>query len=67
MRIGTKELKNRLSRYLELARAGEAIQVTSRGKVVVELRAVKPVVPRVVAGSPRLISAMVLEDRGGHV
>lgn len=40
MHVGTKELKNRLSHYLELVREGEAIQVTARGKVVAELRAV---------------------------
>jgi antitoxin (DNA-binding transcriptional repressor) of toxin-antitoxin stability system len=39
MRVGTKELKNRLSHYLRLVQAGEAVQVTDRGSVVAELRA----------------------------
>lgn len=40
MQVGTKDLKNRLSHYLEIVRAGEPIQVTARGKVVAEIRAV---------------------------
>jgi prevent-host-death family protein len=42
MQVGTKELKNRLSHYLRLARAGQAIEVTDRGTVVAELRAARP-------------------------
>ena len=40
MQVGTKELKNRLSRYLRHVRAGEVVHVTDRGKVVAELRPV---------------------------
>jgi prevent-host-death family protein len=40
MQVGTKELKNRLSRYLRRVRAGEVVHVTDRGKVVAELRPV---------------------------
>jgi antitoxin (DNA-binding transcriptional repressor) of toxin-antitoxin stability system len=40
MQVGTKELKNRLSHYLRLVRAGEPVLVTDRGVVVAELRAV---------------------------
>ncbi len=40
MQVGTKELKNRLSRYLRRVRAGEVVRVTDRGKVVAELRSV---------------------------
>jgi antitoxin (DNA-binding transcriptional repressor) of toxin-antitoxin stability system len=36
--IGTKELKNRLSHYLRLVRAGESVTVCDRGKAVAELR-----------------------------
>ncbi len=39
MRVGTKELKNRLSYYLRRVRQGEAVEVTDRGAVVAELRA----------------------------
>ena len=35
--VGTKELKNRLSHYLRLVRAGARIFVTDRGKLVAEL------------------------------
>jgi prevent-host-death family protein len=42
MRVGTKELKNRLSHYLRLARAGEQVLVTDRGKAVAELRGLEP-------------------------
>jgi antitoxin (DNA-binding transcriptional repressor) of toxin-antitoxin stability system len=36
--IGIRELKNRLSEYIRLVRAGERILVTDRGEVVAELR-----------------------------
>ena len=42
MRVGTKELKNRLSYYLRRVRQGEAVEVTDRGSVVAELRAARP-------------------------
>lgn len=35
--VGVRELKNRLSEYLRLVRAGERILVTDRGEVVAEL------------------------------
>ncbi len=41
MKVGTKELKNRLSHYLRLVQQGEPVQVTDRGAVVAELRAVR--------------------------
>ncbi len=37
--VGIRELKNRLSEYLRLVRAGELVQVTDRGTVVAEIRA----------------------------
>jgi len=36
--VGLRELKNRLSVYVRLVRAGESIQVTDRGQVVAELK-----------------------------
>jgi prevent-host-death family protein len=40
MKVGTKDLKNRLSHYLRLVRSGEPVQVTDRGRVVAVIRAV---------------------------
>jgi antitoxin (DNA-binding transcriptional repressor) of toxin-antitoxin stability system len=40
MKVGTKRLKNQLSRYLHLARQGTTIYVTDRGKVVAQVTAV---------------------------
>lgn len=37
--MGIRELKNRLSEYLRLVKAGELVQVTDRGTVVAEIRA----------------------------
>ncbi len=39
MHVGTKDLKNNLSRYLRLVREGERIVVTDRGVAVAEIRA----------------------------
>ncbi len=36
--VGIRELKNKLSEYLRLVRAGEEILVTDHGKVVAEIR-----------------------------
>jgi len=38
LRIGSRELKNRLARYLQLAREGRTIVITLRGEPVAELR-----------------------------
>ena len=35
--VGSRELKNRLGRYLGLVRKGETIIVTDRGKTVAQL------------------------------
>lgn len=35
--VGIRELKNKLSEYLRIVRAGETVLVTDRGKVVAEL------------------------------
>ena len=36
--VGIRELKNKLSEYLRLVRAGEALLVTDRGEVIAEVR-----------------------------
>jgi antitoxin (DNA-binding transcriptional repressor) of toxin-antitoxin stability system len=36
--VGVRELKNRLSQYLQIARKGEDVLVTDRGQVVAEIR-----------------------------
>ena len=36
--VGIRELKNRLSEYIRLVRAGEVVVVTDRGEIVAELR-----------------------------
>lgn len=38
MKVGAKELKNRLGHYLRVVQQGEPVQVTDRGAVVAELR-----------------------------
>ena len=38
IRVGVRELKNRLSRYLKLVRQGEVIVVTDRQEVIAEIR-----------------------------
>jgi antitoxin (DNA-binding transcriptional repressor) of toxin-antitoxin stability system len=36
--VGVRELKNRLSQYLQMVRKGEYVLVTDRGQAVAELR-----------------------------
>jgi len=36
-RVGTRECKNRLSRYLRAVRAGQTLVITARGKAVAKL------------------------------
>ncbi len=40
--VGSRELKNRLGRYLGLVRKGETIIVTDRGKPVARIVAPRP-------------------------
>lgn len=42
MRIGTRELKTKLSEYLRRVKAGETIIVTERGKTIGQIVPVKP-------------------------
>ena len=44
MRVGTRELKNKLSEYLRRVKAGETITVTEHGKVIGQIIPVKPTV-----------------------
>ena len=60
MEVGIRELKNRLSEYLRLVRAGEVVMVTDRGEVVAELR--PPV--RAEGAASRYPGLLVLAQRG---
>lgn len=42
MRVGTRELKAKLSEYLRRVKAGETIIVTERGKTIGQIVPVKP-------------------------
>ncbi len=44
IRVGTRELKNRLSEYLRRVKAGQTILVTERGKTIGQIVPVKPTV-----------------------
>lgn len=39
--VGIKELKNKLSEYVQIAKSGEIVMITYRGEVVAELRAAR--------------------------
>jgi prevent-host-death family protein len=41
-KVGSRELKNRLGRYLAFVRTGKSLLVTDRGKPVAKLMAVEP-------------------------
>lgn len=70
MRVGTKELKNRLSHYVRAVRAGEVVQITDRGRVVAEIRgsAAGPARARLdeEAGLERLAAAGILTRGTGR-
>lgn len=51
--VGIRELKNRLSEYVRLVRAGEEVLVTDRGEPVAELR--QPTTGRDEAAYPELV------------
>jgi prevent-host-death family protein len=42
MRIGTRELKSKLSEYLRRVKAGETITVTEHGKPIGQIIPIKP-------------------------
>jgi prevent-host-death family protein len=57
--VGLRELKNRLSEYVRLVRAGEHVQVTDRGHVVAEL------IPPTPAKGPDPAAGLVALERRG--
>lgn len=57
--VGLRELKNRLSEYVRLVRAGEHVQVTDRGQVVAEL-----IPPASATGRDPAAGLAALERRG---
>lgn len=57
MTVGIRELKNRLSHYLDRVRAGERLAVTDRGTLVAY------VVPAAVASELEGLIRLVREDR----
>jgi len=42
MEVSIRDMKNSLSKYLKLARAGKEVVITDRGKPVAQLTPVKP-------------------------
>ena len=46
MTVGVRELKNQLSSYLDLVKAGEEITVTEHGRAIARLTALAPDVDR---------------------
>lgn len=58
-RVGLRELKNRLSQYVRVVRAGGHVQVTDRGQVVAEL-----LPPAVVAADGQHPGLSALKRRG---
>ena len=61
MTVGIRELKNRLSEYLRLVRAGEMVQVTDRGTVVAEIG--PPGQPRDISEIPRGLLDLVRQGK----
>jgi prevent-host-death family protein len=51
-RVGTRELKNKLSEYLRRVKAGETINVTEHGKTIGQIVPVRP-------GAEERIKAMI--------
>ena len=44
MRVGTRELKNKLSEYMRRVKAGETIIVTEHGKSIGQIVPIKPTI-----------------------
>ena len=87
-RVGTRELKNKLSEYMRRVKAGETIIVTERGKTIGQIvpvkpslderlqtmvdaglaewsgRKLKPHKPAAINRGNKLVSDLVVEDRG---
>ncbi len=88
MRVGIRELKNKLSEYMRRVKAGETIIVTEHGQTIGQIIPVKPTLaertqamvaagqmewngqklkpyqPKAINNGSRLLSDLVLEDRG---
>jgi prevent-host-death family protein len=62
MQVSIRELKANLSRYLRQAAAGEALQITSHGRVVAQVRGVPDNAPGDVA---KLLAAGAASWSGG--
>jgi prevent-host-death family protein len=60
--VGLKVLKNKLSEYVRIAASGETVQVTDRGRVVVELSA-----PRTAHGGAKGESVLERGIREGWI
>ena len=50
LRVGTRELKSKLSEYLRRVKAGETIIVTERGKTIGQIVPVKPTLEKRLKG-----------------
>jgi prevent-host-death family protein len=50
MRVGTRELKNKLSEYLRRVKAGETIVVTEHGKTIGQIIPARPTVEERIQG-----------------
>ncbi len=61
MRVGTRELKSKLSEYLRRVKAGETIIVTERGKTIGQIVPVKPTLEKRLKG---LVQAGLVEWNG---
>lgn len=69
MEVSIREMKNRLSKYLKLARAGKDVVITNRGRPVARLMPVKPVAEEGEAEAIKRIEALpwVQPGKGGKI
>ncbi len=58
MKVGARELKNRLGQYLKRVKSGETVHVTDRGTIVAEL---KPC-PQTKGGDDEALRRLEAED-----
>ncbi|MEW5830447.1 MAG: type II toxin-antitoxin system prevent-host-death family antitoxin [Chloroflexota bacterium] len=61
IRVGTRELKNKLSEYMRHVKAGQTIVVTERGKTIGQIVPVRPSVDERLQG---MIQAGLIEWNG---
>lgn len=64
-KIGARELKLRLGRYIRAVREGETIVVTERGEAVAELRPLERTGSKEDAGLEELVSSGILTRGSG--